>query len=874
MSNHENQKNNPPQWALRFLAWFCPEHLYEEIEGDLIQRFNRDLKGVPKDRSVKSIGHIKRRARRRFVLNALRFFRPGIIFRNRYSISTNPFIMVSHFLKIFYRTTRRNAGYSFINLSGLCMGLVCGIFIMLWVLDEVSYDTFHADNERIYKVMVNHKFPDATKTYDYTPGPLANALKDLPEVEASGRIVENDNILLRYKDFAFFEKAVYADTSVFRILTIDLLAGDIKVDNTSIAISEKLAEKYFIGVNAIGKTIRVDNNLDMTVKAVFKNFPSNSTFNFDLIIPYQVYAKADRYNDEWGAWSGGRTYVKLQEDADVKIVQEKIHKNFTKPRIWERWDSNVDIFLFPMPSWRLYENFNNGKQEGGRINYVIGFSVVGVFILLMACVNFMNLATARSMTRAREIGVRKVAGALRQSLIWQFIGEALVTSFAALLLALGFVYLLLPVFNGITGKALYLDLTNPLICYLLIGSSVLTGLAAGSYPAFLLSSFKPVRVLKGALSPVGSNGFRKTLVVFQFSLSIVLIVCALVVYRQLEFMRNKNLGFDRSNIFYFNSSAALKKNFEAFRNEALYNQPIKDLALSNGNPMALITGMVLADDAWPGKPKDDNTLFRYFRCDDHLLTTLGFTFVTGRNFSGASDSVNYIVNEEAVRRMKLADPIGQEIIAPNRGKIIGVVRDFHSSNFTDPIEPVIIAFQPETANRVFVRYEAGQLEESIKTMRKIYNRFEPDFPFEPGFMDDTFGRQYENEITAGKLSKYFTAIAIFISCLGLFGLASFSVERRAKEIGVRKVLGATAMQVIALLCREFVLLIALALLIGLPVAWWMSDYYLESYRFRIVAGVDVFMVVVFFTLFIAICAVIYQAARAACRNPVKTLRAE
>lgn len=876
--HHNDQEPRPPKWPLRFLRRICPEHLYEEIEGDLIQKFHRDLRQASAQPKW-SDDYQLRRAKQRFIWNTLRFFRPGILFRNKLSYNFYPFYMLSHFFRIFFRTSMKNSGYAFINVSGLAVGLACAILIMLWVLDEIAFDDFHHGRERIFKVMVNHDFQDDIKTYDYTPGPLASGLKQLPEVEAACRMTFANNLLFEYSDNSIFESGVYADTSIFKIFTIPVIAGDHNhplKDNNSVVISETLAHKYFNDEEPIGKIFRVNNNLDVKVTAVFHDLPHNSSLKFDYILPYEIYAKTDPYNNEWGAWSGGQSYVKLHERADLKTLTDKIHKNFTKPNIWERWDSNVELFLFPMPSWRLYENFNNGKQEGGRITYVITFVIVGIFILLIACVNFINLATARSMSRAREIGVRKVVGANRQSLIRQFMAESIVTAFIALFFALLAVHLLLPSFNSLTEKHLEIDYTNPLIFSALAGVTFIAGLMAGSYPAFLLSSFRPVNVLKGTLAGLGGEKFRKALVVFQFAISVILIVCALVVYQQIDFMRDKNIGFDRSNVFYFNSTESLEKNFSGFRNAALQDPLVEKVGRSSQNPMDVNSGIVLNDDAWPGKSKEDNTLFMFIKCDYDLLSALGFTFVDGRNFSAEfpADSANYVINEEAARRMKLTDPVGQELNAPEKGKIIGVVKDFHSANFRIPIAPVIIAMRPDNADRIFIRYKPGQLSEAIKSVEAVYSKFEPDFPFEPGFLDETFERQYKSELLAGRLSGYFTAIAIFISCLGLFGLGSFTAEKRTKEIGLRKVMGATVTELISLLCKDFIQLIAMALVIGLPIAWWAAQQFLDRYQFHTDTGYEIFLITAFSMFLIAMLSVSYQSARAALTNPVKSLRSE
>jgi ABC-type antimicrobial peptide transport system permease subunit len=480
------------------------------------------------------------------------------------------------------------------------------------------------------------------------------------------------------------------------------------------------------------------------------------------------------------------------------------------------------------------------------------------------------------VSRSKEVGIRKVVGAARQSLIRQFIGESILISFISLFFAVLMVHLLHPYFNDLTGRKINLDYTNPLISGSLVAIALVTGVLAGSYPAFFLSSLQTIHVLKGKFSGLTGAGVRKVLVVFQFSLSIILILCAWVVYQQLDYMRNKNLGFDRNNIFYIMSTEGIRKTVDAFRNEALKNPMIQSVAQADDNPMEIFDGMVLADNAWPGKTKADNILFRRIQCDPDFLPALGFTIVEGRNFSSklSSDSTSYIINQEAAKKMRLSDPVGQQLIAPYKGQIVGVVKDFHSTGLRAPIEPVIIAMRPENARRVFFRYQQGHAVEALQYIESVYKKFEPAFPIEYKFLDETFGSQYQDEIMTGKLSICFTAMAIFISCLGLFGLASFTAERRAKEISLRKVLGATVSQMIGLLCRDFVLLVGISLLIGLPVAWWGAQKYLEGYRFHTTLNAYVFGAAALSMLLVALLAVSYQSAKAAMANPAERLTYE
>ncbi|HEY5823703.1 MAG TPA: FtsX-like permease family protein, partial [Cyclobacteriaceae bacterium] len=478
--------------------------------------------------------------------------------------------------------------------------------------------------------------------------------------------------------------------------------------------------------------------------------------------------------------------------------------------------------------------------------------------------------------RAKEIGVRKVVGAVRQSLVGQFLSESVLISIISLIAALGLVHLLLPLFNQLTDKKIFIDYTNPLLISGFIGITLLTGLIAGSYPAFFLSSLRAIQVLKDKLSGGSGANVRKTLVVFQFSLSVILIICALIVYRQIEYMREKDLGFDKENVFYIRASDHLNKNFASFKQQ-LSNYPgIRSVTRAADEPMNIQNGLELADDGWRGKRKEDNVAFQWLKCDHDFLSAFNFEFVEGRNFSTGFpvDSNNYMINEEAAKRMRFNSPVGEILKIIHKGTIIGVVKDFHSAGLNQPIQPVIISISPSESNQFFVHYEPGKLTEAMDYAIAVYKKLEPDFPMEYTFLDDTFDTQYKNEILIEKLSTAFMAIAVFISCLGLFGLSSFTAERRVKEIGIRKILGATVSQLITLLCRDFVVLVVIALVIGFPIAWWFGNQFLASYAFRTEMSIFIFVITGGSLLLIALLTVSYQSSKAARNNPVNSLRSE
>lgn len=858
---------SPPRWALWLLRRVCPHDLYEMIEGDLVEEF---------EDNVQTLGPA--RARRRFAWNAIKFIRPGIINRNNWKLQINNNLMLRHFLKVFIRTSARNAAFTFINISGLVIGLTCAIFVLLWVWDETHFDGQHVLASRIYQVKSFHQYPDGNFVQDATTGALAAGLREFPEVQHSGRMCYNaSRVLIQNGERSFYEEGVFADTSMFNILTIPVVEGVIFSDNNSIMLSQKAAAKYFPGESAVGKSVRINADRDATVTGVFENIPPTSTHRADVIMPYTNYSMRDQYNEEWGAWTNDYTYLVVEPGTDIKALDEKIHKAFTVPKIWVRWDPNASLFLFPFTDSHLRNSFNNdGKQEGGRIVYVQIFGAVGIFILIVAVINFMNLATARSVNRAKEIGVRKVSGAIRFSLIRQFFSESLLLAMISLIVALITVQLTMPSFNSLTQKQLALDLADPVLIGLIILITVLTGLAAGSYPAFLLSGLKPVLILKGRFTGAGGKNIRRSLVVFQFAISTVLVVCALAANQQIRYMKNKDLGFDRNDILYFSATSNINRSIDAFKKAALENPKVISVSQGRNNPMQVFGGMVLSDNAWPGKTKDDDILFTWTQCDEDYLPMLGLQIIKGRNFSkeNPGDSLNFIINEQAARQMKLTDPIGASLAAPHKGTIIGVVNDFHTDKLEFKMSPMIIAMTPKRDRMVFVKYEHGQAREVLDALQPIYKSIELDIPMEYKFMDAPFGDMYQNELLIEKLSMYFTLIAIFISCLGLFGLASFTAQTRTKEIGVRKVLGASVPQIVLMLGRDFLILISFALAIGLPVGWWGVDQFLDKYVYHTQISAWFFISIAIGLMGITFITVGYQSAKAAMTNPVKTLRSE
>ncbi|MGA0560342.1 ABC transporter permease [Larkinella sp. VNQ87] len=787
--------------------------------------------------------------------------------------------MLTNYLKIAWRNLLRNKTFSLINVLGLALGMACSLLILLWVQDELAMDRFHANDNRLYRVLENQNWAGQDlSTTPATPGVLAEHLKkDFPEVEQAAMLSWENNLLLAVGNTFAKEEGRYASTDFLTMFSFPLREGDPRTALTrsgNIVISEKLARKYFPNQSALGKSIRIDNTEDLMVTGVLAELPEHSSLKFDFLISWELFLKLNPWAKEWDN-NGPRTYVLLKPNTDPDKFSAKI-KDYISLKT-NKQVTNIALLLQKYSDAYLHSNFKNGKLNGGRIEYVQLFIIVAVFILIIACINFMNLATARSVKRAKEVGVRKVVGAMRQSLMGQFVGESLLISFLALLVALLLVLMLLPVFNELTEKHLAFMLSSPNFWLILLGLTLITGLLAGSYPALFLSSLQPVVVLKGVLKfKPSATLFRKGLVVFQFSLSIILIVGMVVIYRQIQYIQNKNLGFDKENLVYMPLEGDLKKNFPTFRNE-LVNQPgIKAASASWSDP--LVVGSSTVGVTWPGKDTTQRILFHQTAVHYGYLQSMNIRLKEGRDFSPAysTDTSNYIINEAAARKIGYKDPVGKELTFWGRkGTIVGIVNDYHINSLHVAIDPLILHMQRnEFDGVVLVRGEKGRTQEALANLEKTFRKFNPKYPFEYKFTDQEFGTYYKGEKVISKLANYFAFLAIFISCLGLFGLAAFTAEQRTKEIGIRKVLGASISNIVLMLSKDFLWLVLIASLVALPIAWWAMTDWLKKYENRIDIEWWMFAVAVVASLFVALFTISFQSIKAALMNPVKSLKTE
>jgi len=790
--------------------------------------------------------------------------------------------MLRNYFKIAWRNLVKNKTFSFINILGLSLGMGCSLVILLWVQDEVGMDRFHQADRRLYRVMENQHYTGAINTYPSTPGILAgNLVKDIPEIQLASQMLWEESLLFTVGTTFDKEKGRSVQGDFLTMFSFPLVKGDTKTAlkrPDGLVISQKMADKYFKGQDPIGKTVRIENKDDVIVTGVLSEIPEESSLKFDYLISYDRWLKTNEWAKDWGN-NGPRCYVMLAPNASIDKVNAKL-KNYIKTK---NKDSNVEIFLQNYGESYLYSNWDSGQQNGGRIEYVKIFSFVAIFILVIACINFMNLATARSVKRAKEVGVRKVVGANRGSLMGQFIGESMLITVLSLLLSVVLVFLLLPVFNSLTEKHLSLNFANPAFVLLLVGLTLLTGLLAGSYPALFMSSLNPVVVLKGVLRFKSSaTYFRKGLVVFQFGLSIMLILGMIVVYRQLEYIQTKNLGYDRENLIYMPLEGDLQKNFPAFRQELEKQPGVKSVTCSQSDPLEV--GSSTQGVRWPGKDTTQLILFSQNAISYRYIQTMGIKLLDGRDFSMAysTDTSNYIINEAAARKMGYTQPVGKEMTMWDRkGKIVGLMKDFHHNSLHVAIDPLILHLQrggPNGSNtnwgNVLVRTEAGQTKAALTTMEAVFKQFNPTFPFKYSFTDQEYANSYKAENTVSKLSNYFAFLAIFISCLGLFGLAAFTAEQRTKEIGIRKVLGASVGSLVGMLSKEFIQLVLISALLALPLAWYFLRNWLEKYPYRISFEWWYFAVAIVAALLIALLTISFQSIRAALMNPVKSLKME
>lgn len=777
--------------------------------------------------------------------------------------------MFASILTLSIRKFFKNLSFSFVILGGLVVGITSVILVFLWATYELDFDRYHPDNEKVFAVMMNETVDGEIQTSEETPVPLADYLAtSVPEVESFTRL-DNTRRLLGYGTTALQKPGLYADTGYFKVFQPVMISGDAThplPDNHSIVISQTLAQLLFGDDDALGKIIMLDRANEFKVTGVFSGFPENSSLrSYEFVLPF--YAKA-REEDEWQNY-----YVKLNIAGAREAVERKIDARFRE----FFGNQNASSLLFCLTDWRLHWSFENGKVSGGRIVYVVIFSVTALFILMMSVINYVNIMTAGAAKRAREIGVRKMTGATQRRLVGQFMTESLLTTLIATFVSLGTAYLLLPLFNLIMGVKLSMSLTDPALLLGLSGIALFTTLAAGSYPAFLLASLKPSLILKQNTMPALTGAaFRRSLVIFQFTLSVILVFSAVVMRQQTAYLLKKDLGFDKNNVINIWLPPDLP--LRNFKEEILDHASVLSAGLGGASPME-INGY--AEVRWTGKRGEEPTMFNGVSCDHDMLSTLRFEFVQGRNFSRqlASDSTGFIINEKAADLLGFTDPIGQTItytmFGEQQGTIIGVVKDFHNEDIHAPMDPVIFTLKTEKElTNLFIRYADGQLDQALAHAKAVFDKFQPGIPLPYSFLDSDFERQFYLEKFLGNLSIWFTVIAVVIAGLGLLGLTMFNTQRRTKEIGVRKVLGASVSQILVMLCTSAVRPVLISFVLAFPLGYYLMEEFLAGYAFRISVSAITFILIAVAMIGFVLLTVLYQSFLASVKNPVESLKTE
>lgn len=783
--------------------------------------------------------------------------------------------MLRHNLLLIYRNFVRGKSFFLINLFGLSTGLACTLLIYLWVRDELKIDTIHAKDSRLYEVMEHQQYANDLMTTTSTPGLLAETLKEeIPEVEFAATTTWINPYTLSVNEHIIKADGYHVGADYFNIFSFPLKEGDpskVLADKASIVISTELAKKLFNrDDNVVGQSVVLQHDKSFLVSGVFDKVQASS-FQFDFVLSFEEFKDRNNWVKEWGN-NGPSTFIILREGSDAAAVSEKI-KDFVKNR---NENSNVTLFLQQFSQRYLHGRFENGKPAGGRIEYVQLFSIIAIFILVIACINFMNLSTARASRKAKEVGIKKSIGAQRKSLIIQFISESMVTSFLSLFVALAVVWLFLPSFNLITNKHIAFSFDLELIAWTSI-ATIITGLLAGSYPAIFLSGFKPASVLKGELKGSwGTLWARKGLVIFQFTLSVILIVSVLVIYKQIEFVQTKNLGYNKDHLINVTIEGRIDSTKETFLNEVKNIPGVVSVSASSHTLMGRnnnTSGLM-----WEGKNPEDEILFENVSVNYDLLETMGMEMAEGRSFSRefGMDTAKIVFNEAAIRVMNLENPVGKTIKLWGQYdlEIIGVVKDFHFQSLHSVVSPLFFRLDPRNADNVMIRLEGGKEKETLKALGNFYTSCNPGFTFEYKFQDEAYAQQYAAEQRVATLSGYFAGVAIMISCFGLFGLAAFTAERRLKEIGIRKALGSTSTSIVFLLSSDFTRMVLISIMMGLPTSYWLLSEWLQRFAFHIELEVWYFLVAGSIALIIAWLTVASQAIKASHVNPVKCLRSE
>lgn len=792
--------------------------------------------------------------------------------------------MFKTYFKTTFRNLWKNKTYSFLNIFGLAVGIACAALIFLWVEDELTYNHYFSNRDNLYNVKDQQTYDGTTFTFDATPGPMAQGIKaEIPGIKNTARCTWGNQLLFSVGDKNIYDQGNYVDPSFLTMFQLQFVKGNAASafnDLYSLVVNETMAKKFFGTTDVIGKSLKVDNKQNYIITGVIKDLPKNVSLKFDWLAPYKVYENDNTWLKDWGT-NGTITYVETSPNANIASINKKLY-GYIQTKMS---GASARMSIYPMTHWRLWNSFDpaNGKEKEGRVKYVNLFSLIAWIILIIACINFMNLATARSEQRSREVGVRKVLGAAKKRLIAQFIGEAVFMAFLSALLSIIIILLVLPAFNTLVEKQLALHLFYPSHIGALLLITLLCGLIAGSYPAFYLSSFNPVTVLKGLKLKTGSAGFiRKGLVVLQFAISVTLIISTIIIYQQIQHVKNRDLGYNKQGLIYTGLSGNMKENFSAIKNDLQQTGVIENASLSNNYVLQL--GSNTGDFAWPGKDPKKQVLITVEGVSPEYISTMGMHLKAGRDFYAdiKSDSNNIIINEALAKLLGKKNVVGS-FLTRNDGKekytIVGVINDFVYNSMYAPASPLIMYSDTSNVNFLTVRLKQNaNVTSSLAKVESVIKNDNPGYPVEFNFVDEQFNQLFKTESLIGKLAGVFAVLAIVISCLGLFGLSAYTAEKRTKEIGIRKVLGASTSGLAGLLSKEFIKLVLIACVIAFPVAAWIMNNWLQNdveYRqYRVHIDPAIFIAAGVLATLIALITVSFQAIKAAVTNPAKSLRTE
>ena len=792
--------------------------------------------------------------------------------------------MFKNYFKTAWRNITKNKAHSTINIAGLSVGMAVAMLIGLWMYTELSANKHFKNYDSLYQVIMHQSNNNEIYTSWVTPFSLGDELKsNFSDVKAAAMCDGGGRHSLENGDRKLMKDGFFIGEEAVSMFSLNILFGDKDPlhDPYSIILTDETAKALFNTTNAVGKIVKLDNATDLTVTAVVTKQPKNSSLTFDCLLPWKLQESISpgvkNYAGDWGndSW---RTFVQLNENANAESVDAKIKdvilNHFPGDKIMQA--AKPQIELFPMSKWKLYTDFENGKNVGGYIKYVRMFGILGLIVLLIACINFMNLSTARSSKRAKEIGIRKVAGSLRKQLIAQFLSESILITIIAFFLSVVIVFFTLPYFNKLTDKDMSLFISSPSFWLFIVVFTLLTGLIAGSYPALYLSSFSPIKVLKGKINTgKGSALPRKILVVIQFTSSVVLMIGTIIIYQQIQHGKDRPIGYNKNGLITVNYSSDMNKSFDALQNDLLATGAVTSMCKSN----SAATDICCSQNGWEwwgSTTTDKNTGINTIATEYNFTKTFGIRLIGGRDFSTdyPTDSNAVLLNQAAVDLMRLKNPVGETIKWNGQNRmIIGVVPNLQMESPFQSISPMIIKFSPGWVNALIVRINPNvSMSKAINTIKPIFEKYDAQFDYQ--FADEAYTKKFNYEELVANLAAVITIIAIFISCLGLFGLASYMAEQRVKEIGVRKVLGASVQSIWQMLSKDFVVVVLIACTIAVPIAWYLMNNWLKTYQYKINMGIGVFACVIAGSVVITLLTVSFQAIKAAIANPVKSLRTE